>query len=251
MPVSNQNQAERASSFGRVAIEYERGRPGYPQASIAWLLGTESLDVLDLGAGTGKLTDALLRAGHRVVAVEPLAQMRAILAASHPAARVLAGRAEQLPLPAGCVDAVVVGTAFHWFEHDLAQAEIARVLRPPGVLGVLGNAFDTTLPWVARLREIVGPPAIERPGHWPSPEALRERFTDVEDREFEHEQPVDRATLRDLASSRSSLAVLDEHERETVLGEIDRLWAEDPALAGLTQTVLPWRARVRRCAGLR
>ncbi|HYB22387.1 MAG TPA: class I SAM-dependent methyltransferase, partial [Solirubrobacteraceae bacterium] len=155
-------RARRASSFATVADEYERGRPGYPRAAIEWLLGAEPLEVLDLGAGTGKLTGALLDAGHRVIAVEPLAQMRAILAARLPDACVLTGAAEALPLADASVDAVAVGAAFHWFERTAALAEIRRVLRAPGVLGLLGNAFDTSLPWVARVREILGPPALER-----------------------------------------------------------------------------------------
>ncbi len=244
-------RARRASSFGGVADEYERGRPSYPRAAIDWLLGTDQLDVLDLGAGTGKLAGALLDAGHCVIAVEPLSQMRAILTVNHPGARVLDGVAEQLPLADDSVDAVVAGAAFHWFEHDVAQAEIARVLRAPGVLGLLGNGFDTSVPWVARLREILGPPTIQRPGHWPEPEVLRERYAEVEDREFPHEQRVDRASLRDLASSRSSLAILARDEREEVLAEIDRLWEQEPELAGHTDTLLPWLTRVRRCAHLR
>ena len=95
-----------------MANEYDRGRPGYPPEAIEWLLGVESLDVLDLGAGTGKLTGALLDAGHRVIAVEPLAEMRAILTSSLPAARALAGTAERLPLADDSVDAVTVGAAF-------------------------------------------------------------------------------------------------------------------------------------------
>jgi SAM-dependent methyltransferase len=245
------SKAQRASSFGRVASEYERGRPGYPREAIDWLLGADPVEVLDLGAGTGKLTGALLAAGHRVIAVEPLPQMRAILTAKHPGVQVLDAVAERLPLPADSVDAVVVGAAFHWFEHDSAQAEIARVLRPPGVLGLLGNGFDTSAPWVAALREILGPPAIRRPGHWPAPENLRERFVDVQEREFAHEQRIDRTGLRDLASSRSTLAILSEPEREQILAEIDRLWEQQPELAGRSDVPLPWLTRARRCARLR
>jgi SAM-dependent methyltransferase len=243
-------RAQRARSFARVADEYDRGRPGYPREAIEWLLGDEPLDVLDLGAGTGKLTQALLEGGHRVIAVEPLEEMRAILTSRLPGANALAGTAENLPLQDASVDAVTVGAAFHWFDERAALAEIARVLRPPGVLGLLGNAFDTTLPWVARVREILGPPAIQRPGHWPSVEDLGERFAEVEDREFPHEQRVDRASLRDLASSRSSLAIMDGDEREGVLASLDRLWQQEPELLGRTEATLPWRARVRRCTRL-
>jgi SAM-dependent methyltransferase len=250
-PTHTATRAQRASSFGRVAGEYERGRPGYPREAIDWLLGPEQLDVLDLGAGTGKLTRALLDAGHRVIAVEPLEEMRAILAATLPSAHALAGTAEQLPLKDASVGAVTVGAAFHWFDERAALAEIARVLRPPGVLGLLGNAFDVSPKWVAHVREILGPPAIQRPGHWPSVEDLHDRFEDVEDGEFPHEQRIDRAGLRDLASSRSSLATMPANQREDVLASLDRLWEQEPELIGRTDVLLPWRTRARRCRRLR
>ncbi len=243
-------KAERARSFAGVAAEYERGRPAYPRTAIEWLLGSTPLEVLDLGAGTGKLTAGLLDAGHRVIAVEPLSEMREILTARLPRARVLAGTAERLSLADADVDAVLVGAAFHWFDQEPALAEIARVLRPRGVLGLLGNGFDTTTAWVARVREILGPPAIERPGHWPSPADLRERFAEVDEREFPHTQRLDRAGLRDLASSRSTLAVMSDAERESVLASLDRLWEQEPGLVGRQEAELPWRTRVRRCRRL-
>jgi ubiquinone/menaquinone biosynthesis C-methylase UbiE len=244
-------RAQRASSFAQVADEYDRGRPSYPPEAIAWLLGSDPLDVLDLAAGTGKLTSALLAAGHRVLAVEPLEEMRAILTSTLPAAQALTGTAEALPLADASVDAVTVGSAFHWFDERPARAEIARVLRPPGVLGLLGNAFDTAPAWVARVREILGPPAIQRPGHWPSIEALLEDYAEVEDREFPHQQRVDPAGVRDLASSRSSLAIMPQAEREQVLASLDRLWKQEPELIGRKEVLLPWRTRVRRCRRLR
>jgi SAM-dependent methyltransferase len=249
-------KVERARSFARVADEYDRGRPGYPPEAVDWLLGATSspegqpLEVLDLGAGTGKLTDALLKAGHRVIAVEPLLEMRAILADALPAAQALAGTAEALSLADASVDVVTVGAAFHWFDERAALAEIVRVLRPPGLLGLFGNSFDTSLAWVARVRSILGSPAIQRPGHWPSMEDLRDDFAEVEDREFPHEQRADRASLRDLASSRSTLATMPADEREQVLASLDRLWNEEPELIGRADVLLPWHARVRRCRRL-
>jgi ubiquinone/menaquinone biosynthesis C-methylase UbiE len=245
------SRAQRARSFARVAREYDRGRPGYPREAIEWLLGVDALEVLDLGAGTGKLTDALLAAGHRVIAVEPLAEMRAILTATLPAVQALAAHAEALPLADASIDAVTVGAAFHWFDERAARKEIARVLRPHGVLGLLGNAFDTSSVWVAHVRKILGPPAIQRPGHWPSVEDLSEDFAEIEDREFHHQQRVDRASLRDLASSRSSLAVMPEAQRGRVLASLDRLWEQEPELIGRTDVQLPWQTRVRRCRRLR
>jgi hypothetical protein len=119
------------------------------------------------------------------------------------------------------------------------------------VLGLLGNSFDTSLAWVARVRSILGPPAIQRPGHWPSVEDLRDIFTEVEDREFPHEQRADPARLRDLASSRSALATMPASAREQVLARLDRLWDEEPELIGRSDVPLPWHARVRRCRKLR
>jgi ubiquinone/menaquinone biosynthesis C-methylase UbiE len=245
------SRAQRASSFASVADEYQRGRPGYPREAIEWLLGADALEVLDLGAGTGKLTSALLDAGHRVLAVEPLAEMRAILTSTLPAAHALTGTAEQLPLQDASVDAVTVGAAFHWFDERAALAEIRRVLRAPGVLGLLGNAFDVSTRWVTRVREILGPPAIQRPGHWPSVEDLREDYLEVEDQEFRHGQRIDRAGLRALASSRSSVAILPAAQRKEVLASLDRLWEHEPELIGRTEVLLPWRTRARRCRRLR
>ena len=215
------------------------------------MLGERPLRVLDLGAGTGKLSAAVLAAGHSVVAVEPLAEMREVLRATLPQLEALDGRAEQLPLAADSVDAVVVGAAFHWFEQGPALDEIGRVLRAPGTLGLLGNGFDTSQPWAAELREILGPPAIEKPGHWPDPESLRARFAEVEDRRFPHTQLVDRDRLRDLALSRSSLAVKEPQAREVTLGQVDELWQRHPELAGRREATLRWVARVRRCRTLR
>src|ERR1700742_1898275 len=111
------DKASRAASFGAVADRYQRGRAGYTAATIEWLLGPEPLEVLDLGAGTGKLTAALLAAGHSVTALEPLPEMRGPLPAPPPAATAIDGRAEDLPLADDSVDAVVAGSAFHWFDR--------------------------------------------------------------------------------------------------------------------------------------
>ena len=205
----------RARSFGSVVAEYQRGRPSYPRAAIDWLLGDQPLDVLDLGAGTGKLTDGTaLRAGHRVTAVEPLEQMRELLITRLPHVRTLEGSRR---VTCRCQDSERgrrrrSGAAFHWFEHAVRRSQRScRVLRAPGgVLGLLGNAFDTSVPWVAeRARRSSGDSAIERP--WPL--ALgRQIAGQIAPRgsriaAFPHAQR--RSTcgrLRDLASWRGSLA---------------------------------------------
>lgn len=237
----------RAASFAGVADAYDRGRPGYAGAAIEWLLGPRPLRVADIGAGTGKLTAALVRAGHQVVAVEPLDEMRAVLRRRVPAAVALPGRAEAVPLPDGSVDAVVAGAAFHWFERDLALREIERILAGPQILGLLGNGFDTSIEWVARLREAIGPARLGRPGHWPEPDELAIRFADVDVREFEHAHEVTLALLLDLARSRSGLAVLDDAERGAVFAAIERLWREQ---VGAERADLPYRTRVMRARRL-
>ena len=239
----------RARSFSTVAEEYESGRPGYPPDAIAWILGTEPLDVLDLGAGTGKLTATVAGAGHRVVAVEPLAEMREKLSESVPGALVLEGTAEDVPLQRASVDAVVVGAAFHWFDQERALIECRRVLRRAGVLAMLGNSFDSAVAWQAELRRILGPATLGRPGHWPEPERLLASFEEVEDRAFPHSQPIDLPRLRDYASSRSGFAVMAESLREKRLQEIDALWERTFGTDELAE--MRWVTRVRRCRGVR
>src|SRR6478672_3133028 len=141
---------ERARSFGAVAATYARYRPGYPAAALEWALApAPGGEVLDLGAGTGKVTEALLRRpGVRVTAVDPDAAMLAQFRADFPTVDAHEGTAERIPLPDAVVDAVVVGTAWHWFDRDRAEPEIARVLRPGGVLAVLWNGDDDSVEWV-------------------------------------------------------------------------------------------------------
>ncbi len=130
---------EQARSFGSAAAEYDRVRPGYPAAVVRWALGEQRRRVLDLGAGTGKLTRLLLELGHEVVAVEPDPLMRERLVTGSPDAVALDGRGEALPLPDATVDAVLVAQAWHWMDHERTAVEVARVLRPAGALVLLWN----------------------------------------------------------------------------------------------------------------
>lgn len=248
---SEPTHAARAASFAGVAAEYDRGRPGYPLSAVTWLLGDAPLHVVDLGAGTGKLTEALVVAGHRVTAVEPLEEMREVLAERVPEATVVAGRAEATGLPDGSADAVVAGAAFHWFDTDPTLAEVRRLLRPPGVLGLLGNAVDRSVDWVAALGGLLGPARLGREGHWPEPGLLGHMFGEVDDERFAHGQTATPATVSDYVRSRSGVAVMEPAERERLLAEVARLWDTEPALAGRAEVVLPWLCHVRRCRGLR
>jgi SAM-dependent methyltransferase len=144
-----------ALSFGPAADRYDEHRPSYPPAALTWALGTEPCRVVDLGAGTGILTRVLLALGHDVVPVEPDEAMRRRLAEATPGARPVAGTAEKIPLPDASVDAVVAGQAYHWFDTGRAHPEIARVLRDGGVFAPVWNIRDESVPWVARLTEII------------------------------------------------------------------------------------------------
>jgi ubiquinone/menaquinone biosynthesis C-methylase UbiE len=213
----------RATSFDAVAAEYARSRPGYPAAAVEWLTGSKPADVVDLGAGTGKLTAALVALGHRVVAVEPLAEMRARLELTVSGVRALAGTAEAMPLPEASADVVTVAQAFHWFDHAAALREIARVLRPGGRIALVWNVRDETESWVHEMNEVmVGRTGIDRGAG--EPIAASGLFGPVEHGVFRHVQEIDRETLRELVLSRSYCAVLPEGERRPVLERVDALF---------------------------
>lgn len=235
-----------AQGFARSAAAYERGRPGYPDAAIGHLLGLlgpEAL-VLDLAAGTGKLTRPLVAAGLRVIAVEPVAEMRAALPA---AARALEGTAEAIPLAAASVDAVTVGQAFHWFDGDAALAEIARVLRRGGPLALLWNRRVEDDPVNAAIEELLAPHREDVPTHrgdaWRAAFERTTLFGPLDERVFEHSQELDAEGLEARVGSISFIAALDPAERERVL-------ARARALAGDGSVVVRYRTEVQACRRL-
>ena len=218
-------RAERAASFARVADAYERARPGYPADAVLWLAGETPRDVVDLGAGTGKLTRSLAALGHHVVAVEPLPEMLDRLRAAVPGVTAVVGTAESMPLPDAAADVVACAQAFHWFDHGPALAEIARVLRPAGRIALVWNVRDERVPWVDELSDaMVGRTGVDRGAAEPIERSSL--FGVVEHATFEHTQPVDREGLRELVLSRSYCAVLPEEERAPILGRVDALFDE-------------------------
>jgi SAM-dependent methyltransferase len=146
----------RRLSFGSVATDYDRYRPPPPPQALDWLIPPGAQAILDLAAGTGVVTRELIGRAARVAAVEPDGRMRAVLAARCPEAEVLAGRGEDIPLPAASVDAVVISAAWHWLDPALAVPEITRVLRPGGRLGVIWVSRNMRVPWVAELNAFAG-----------------------------------------------------------------------------------------------
>lgn len=238
---------ERAASFAGVADVYERARPGYPDEAVRWLAGGEPQDVVDLGAGTGKLTRALVALGHRVTAVEPLPEMLDQLRAAVPEAIGLSGSAEAMPLPNGSADVVTVAQAYHWFDHGPALREIARVLRPGGSIALVWNARDDREEWVSRFGEtVVGRSTFTRHvGEIASTIDESGLFGPVERATFAHVQPLRRADLVALVRSRSECAVLPEEQRLPVLERAEALF-DDYAVDG--RLLMPYVTECFRAA---
>jgi len=211
-----------ALSFDGVADEYDRARPSYPPEAAAWLAGTVPADVLELGAGTGKLTEELVGLGHRVLATDPLGGMLQRLRARVPGAAPALARAERIPVRRRSFDRVVAGQAFHWFDAERALPEIARALRPGGQIALAWNLRDERVPWVRRLGALIGTPEQQ---HDPTHALLSSNlFGYVEAATFRFWQPLDRDRLHDLVVSRSNVALMTETERERLLRKVDELY---------------------------
>jgi SAM-dependent methyltransferase len=244
MSVDRDSREGRAASFGSVADAYERARPGYPDDAVRWLSGEPPRDVLDLGAGTGKLTRSLVALDHRVTAVEPLEGMREQLVRAVPGATALEGTAERIPVADASFDVVTVAQAFHWFDHDPALREIARVLRPGGALALVWNTRSEEDIWVGDLDEvIVGRGELDDQTAVHAPLAASGFFGPVETATFGFRQRLGRDALRELVLSRSYCAVMSEEERRPVLEQVDALF-EAHAVDG--ELELPYRTECFR-----
>jgi SAM-dependent methyltransferase len=226
-----------SSSFGAAATAYAEHRPDYAQAAVRWALErAPGSRVLDLGAGTGKLTATLAALGADVVAVEPDRAMRTELRRTLPTVRALAGSAEAIPLPDASVDAVVAGNAMHWFDLVRAGSEIARVLEPGGSLAGLWNVFDDRVDWVADLGRISGSAAIgprdlitvwRAEVHLPS----SDRFGVPEQAAFSHGQRRTAESLAATLATKAGMLVMPDAERETALARIRAFLASRPETA--------------------
>ncbi len=224
------------TAFAEVASAYERARPGYPEEAVRWLAGDEPCDVVDLGAGTGKLTRALVALEHRVTAIEPLPEMLELLPTAAPGAAAILGNAEVVPVPDAFADVVTSAQAFHWFDHAVALPEIVRVLRPEGRLALVWNTRDDREPWVAELSAIIGNEAVDE-SDVSEPIATSGLFGPVETAEFRFDQHLDRELLLDLVLSRSYCAKLPPAERQPILESVGRLYDD---VAGSDGVRLPY-----------
>ena len=247
-----------AQGFDGTAEAYEQARPSYPAEAVAHIVGHAGIGpgrhVLDLAAGTGKLTRVLVPTGAEVVAVEPIAGMRAVLQRELPAVEVRDGTAEALPLPDRSVDAVTVAQAFHWFEPAVALAEIRRVLRPGRHLVLVWNTRDRSHDWVRRFGDLlVDSPDAERPYDsyyevdYAAVIADAGGFTPAEVWSHAWEQPCDPDLLVARAESVSVVGSLPSADKERVLDRIRDLARTHPDLAGRARFTFPYTTRVYRC----
>jgi len=221
-------------AFELVADLYERARPEYPPEAIQWL--ADQLDlrdgrvVVDLGAGTGKLTRALVATEAQVIAVEPGEAMLAQLRRAVPEAEAVLGAAEAIPLPDASVDALTVGQAFHWFRHDEALPELHRVVRPGGGIALIWNSRDQSSPLQREvnklLASLVRPPRA-RVGHSARYLAESDLFTSVEERSFGFVQELDADALVERIGSISFVAAASEEEQRRLEWELRELVAEN------------------------
>jgi len=226
--------------FGSAVDVYERTRPGYPAAALRWVLGEVPLRVLDLGAGTGKLTRELVALGHSMIAVEPDEAMRDRLSTVVPGATVVAGAAEAIPLPDGAVDAVVAGQAYHWFDRSRAVPEMARVLAPSGRLGLVWNLRDDTVPWVRALSGLIGSEDSTSYLHLDAEARVGPPFAPLQRRKVAHVQKLSPAAILDLLRSRSYVIALPADEREVLLERVADLLRTHPQTAGAALLQLPY-----------
>jgi ubiquinone/menaquinone biosynthesis C-methylase UbiE len=242
-----------ATAFDDAAEEYERGRPGYPAEAIEALarefdLGGDSV-VVDLAAGTGKLTRDLVGRFGPVVAVEPLAEMRAQLARRVSEAEVLDGAAERIPLADASADAVLVAQAFHWFDGRRALDEIARILRPGGGLGLLWNTtpWETReTPWFALLDDLLEQRRVDlatlrrhASGRWREAFDGERRFDPLVERVFDNRWRMTPDEFLDGFASRSYVAVLDPEDRAALLSAVRELLGRDDAPIEGGEVVVP------------
>jgi SAM-dependent methyltransferase len=231
------------SSFGAAAAAYAEHRPDYAQAAVRWALErAPGSRVLDLGAGTGKLTATLVSLRAEVIAVEPDPAMLTELRRALPTVRALPGSAEAVPLPDASVDAVLAGNAMHWFDMNCAGPEIARVLEPDGILAGLWNVFDNRVDWVAGLQRISGRAAIgprdtfsswraeTAEAHLPNSGSIAP-FSSPEQAEFPHGQRRTADSLVATFATKAGVLVMPEPEKEATLGRIRAFLASRPETA--------------------
>jgi SAM-dependent methyltransferase len=230
--------------------DYEAARPSYPPDAVGWFVEnlrlTPGRRVADVAAGTGKLTRLLVPTGAELFAVEPVRGMRATFRRLLPEVPLVAATAEAMPFRAAALDAITVAQAWHWFDHDRATAEAARVLRPGGRLGLVWNARDRTEPWVDEVWSIMD--RVEKHAPWRDHENWRDSamrampgFGALHDAQFRHLQRITPEGVVQRVASVSHVAVLAEPEQAKVLAEVREVLTTHPAVRGRETVEIPYR----------
>jgi SAM-dependent methyltransferase len=237
-----------AVGFARAADAYERGRATFPADAVAAILtatgALPGVTLLELGAGTGKLTRSLTGSGARVIALEPVAEMRAKLAANAPGVELLDAVAEAIPLADASVDAVIAAQAYHWFDPETATAEVARVLRPGGVVALVWNRRDEGVAWMRELSGILDTRSGDAPryrnGTWRRGFDGNPAFAPLELRTWPHRGAEGRDVVTARVASMSFVAALDDEPRAALLAQVDELIATHPDTRGRDDVALPY-----------
>lgn len=245
-----QRRQQMATAFLEGGDHYHKVRPGYPAESLGWLEELSPLlirDAVDIGAGTGKYTQLLAHRQWNITAVDPSADMLAQLAAELPQATTMVGTAEHLELPDESMDLAVVAQAWHWCDPLAASTEIARVLRPGGVLGLVWNQLDIGLPWVHRLARIMHAGDVHKPDFRPT---IGAEFTAADPHHTHWSQLLTPEGIMELAKSRSYYLKANEPIRAKVMANLswylfEHLGHTPGETMELPYTSQTWRAKKR------
>jgi SAM-dependent methyltransferase len=245
--------------FGTEAGAYERSRPSYPSDAVDWLTAGLALGpgvrVADLAAGTGKFTRLLVPTGATVIAIEPVAGMWQQFRSTSPAVPIVAGTAERLPIAGAALDAVTVAQAFHWFDAEAAFAELARVVRPGGRVGIVWNARDRSVAWVDQVWGIMD--RVEKEAPWRDHDAWRESalgnrpgFGDLRTATFHHDQRLPPDLVVERFRGVSHVAALPDADKERILDEVRHVLATHPETVGRSELAIPYRVDAMWCERL-
>ncbi|WP_372968821.1 class I SAM-dependent methyltransferase [Microbacterium sp.] len=228
-----------ARSFERIGAEYDRYRPGFPPGAVELIAPDRVGAILDLGAGTGKFTELLTDRAERVVAVEPSEAMLGVLRAKLTTVEALLGSAESIPVADAAVDVVSVAQAFHWFDRIPACAEIARVLKPGGLLGLIWNHSDPACGWDRAAHRIAHPAVGESDGTTTSAADELPGFDHLGATRLRWTERIGRADYLKRWSTVSTFLVAGDDERNAMIAEIESVMDSDPETQGREAFDLP------------
>lgn len=233
-----------ARAFESVGVEYDTFRPGFPFAAVEAAVPRNVTGVLDLGAGTGKLTEILAQRFAEVVAVDPSVAMLDVLRDKLPGVDARVGTAEAIPVTDATVQAVTVAQAFHWFDREAACAEIARVLQPGGTLGLLWNQSDPECTWDRACHRVAHPAVDEEDRTTGAAADALPGFQLVEQSQFAWTEEISRSDYIGRWGTVSTFLVASPDRRRDMIAALESILDDDPATRGRSAFGLPHRTEV-------